>query len=69
MVLRWMLVCFTVCFLRGNLSSERWSLCLVGVDIGVGAELTVNGDGVDEPAVIGAEDGDGPRIEDDRDRS
>jgi hypothetical protein len=45
-------------------SSEHWSICLVGVDIGVGVEPTVNDDGVDEPAVTAAEDGDGPRIED-----
>ena len=40
--------------------SERWSMCLVGVDIGVEVEPTANGDGVDEPALTGAEDGDGP---------
>jgi hypothetical protein len=33
-------------------------MCLVGVDIGI-----------DEPALTGAEDGDGPRIEDDGDES
>jgi hypothetical protein len=35
-------------------------MCLVGVDIGVGVDPSVNGDGVDELAVTGAEDGDGP---------
>lgn len=49
--------------------SEQWNMCLVGVDIGVEVEPTANGDGADEPAVTGAEDGDGPGIEDDGDGS
>ena len=53
-VLRWALVYFTVCIIF----DERWSMCLVGVDIGV-----------DEPALTDAEDGDGLRIEDDGSRS
>jgi hypothetical protein len=49
--------------------SEQWNMCLVGVDIGVEVEPTANGDGADERAVTGAEDGDGPGIEDDGDGS
>jgi hypothetical protein len=44
-------------------SGEWWRLHLLGVDIGVGVELTVNGGRVDKPAVTGVEDGDGPRVE------
>ena len=35
--------------------SERGSRCLVGVDIGVEVEPNANGDGVDEPALTGAD--------------
>jgi hypothetical protein len=39
------------------------------VDIGVEVDPTANGSCVDEPALTGAEDGDGPRIKDDGDGS
>ena len=39
--------------------SERGSRCSVGVDICVEVEPTANGDGVEEPALTGAEDGNG----------
>ena len=46
--------------------SERWSMCLVGVDTGVEVEPTASGDGVDEPALLNRS---WPRIEDDGDGS
>jgi hypothetical protein len=56
---------FTVYFLGGNYLEE---FSLVGADIGVGVELIVNGEGVDELALTATmKDGNGLRLEDDGD--
>ena len=55
----WVLRRFVYFALDEIIFSERGCRCLVGVDIGVEVEPTANGDGVEEPALTGAEDGNG----------